>query len=432
MFTTGHAKQEHALMYTRREWMIGAGFWGAAALLPAAQSGDWPQFRGPDRSGISRETGLLRKWPAAGPKLLWSVPVTQGYAGAAIVGGRVYHHDYDEAKSEWCVNCRSLAGGKLVWQFREAREIRPNHGITRTTPAVDGRFVCSLDPKAVLHCLDARTGNQIWRKSLVTEYQAAIPSWYNGQNPLQEANRIVVATGGAAILAALDKATGKEIWRTPNPGQYAMSHASVMPAVLGGVRQYLYGTLKGPLGISAQDGKLLWEFPRKFNVAVAPSPVPVDDERVFMTASYDAGCVMVRVRRTGGAFHAEPLFDMQNNEWNSEVHTPIVHRGHLFAVGKKKRGLFTCLSLDGKQVWTSEGKASFGLGGFLLADGMFLVMEGDTGRLRLIEASTTGYNELASAQVLAGQEVWAPMALSEGKLVLRDLTKMICLDVAHA
>jgi len=418
-------------MYTRRDWMIGAGAAGVASLLPAAaaQGSDWPQFRGPDRNGISRETGLLRKWPAGGPKVRWSVPVTQGYAAAALVGGRVYHHDYDEAKAEWCVNCRSLVDGKLVWQFREAREIRPNHAITRTVPAVDGRFVCSLDPKAVLHCLDVKTGKQIWRKSLVTEYQATIPSWYNGQNPLQEADRLIVATGGAAIMVALDKATGKELWRTANPGQYMMSHSSVMPAVLGGVKQYLYGTLKGPLGVAAKDGKLLWEFPRKFNVAVAPSPIAVDEERVFMTASYDAGSVMVRVRRTGEAFKAEAVFDMKNNEWNSEVHTPIVYKGHLFAVGKKKRGLFTCLSFDGKEVWTSEGKASFGLGSFMMADGMFFVLDGDTGKLRLIEASTTGYNELAGAQVLSGQEVWGPMALSDGKLVLRDLTKMVCVDV---
>jgi outer membrane protein assembly factor BamB len=422
-------------MYTRRGWIIGAGAAGVASLLPAAQGSDWTQFRGPDRNGISKETGLLRKWPAAGPKVLWSVPVTQGYAAAAIVGGRVYHHDYDEAKSEWCVNCRSLADGKLVWQFREARDIRPNHAITRTIPAVDGRFVCSLDPKAVLHCLDAKSGKVVWHKSLVTEYKTTIPSWYNGQCPLQEADRLIIATGGAAILVALDKATGKELWRTPNPanpgnpGGYMMSHSSVMPAVLGGVKQYLYGTLKGPLGVSAKDGKLLWEFGRKFNVAVAPSPIAVDEERVFMTASYDAGSVMVRVRRTGEAFKAEAVFDMKNNEWNSEVHTPIVYKGHMFAVGKKKRGLFTCLSFDGKEVWTSEGKASFGLGSFMMADGMFFVLDGDTGRLRLIEASTTGYNELASAPVLAGQEVWGPMALSDGKLVLRDLTKMICVDV---
>ena len=355
--------------------------------------------------------------------------MAQGYAGAAIVGGRVYHHDYNEAKSEWSINCRSLADGKLVWQFSEPREIRPNHAITRTIPAVDTRFVFSLDPKAVLHCLDVKTGKQVWRKSLVTEYKATIPSWYNGQCPLQEPTRLIVATGGDAILVALDKATGKEIWRTPNPGQQVMSHASVMPAVLGGVKQYLYGTLKGPLGVSAQDGKLLWEFGRKFNVAVAPSPIAIDDERVFMTASYDAGSVMVRVRKAGAAFKPECAFDMKMNEWNSEVHTPIVHKGHLFAVGKKRRGLFTCLNPDGKQVWTSDGKASFGLGSQLLADGMFFVMDGDSGKLHLIEASTTEYKELASAQVLAGPEVWAPMALSNGKLVLRDLGKMICLDI---
>ena len=416
-------------MYTRRAWIMGLGSIGLAAIRPAPRGPDWPQFRGPDRTNISKETGLLRTWPAGGPRRLWSVPVEQGYAGASIVGGRVYHHDYDIKKSEWLVNCRALATGQQIWQYREPREIRPNHAITRTVPAVDSRFVISLDPKAVLHCLDVKTGKQVWRKSLVTEYQTTIPSWYNGQNPLQEADRVIIATGGAAILVALDKATGKEIWRTPNPGRLLMSHASVMPAVLGGVRQYLYGTLAGPLGVSARDGALLWSFPRKFNVAVAPSPIAVDGECVFMTASYDAGCVMVRVRRAGSVFHAESVFDMQRNEWNSEVHTPIVHQGRLFAVGKKKRGLFTCLGLDGKEVWTSEGKASFGLGSFLLADDMFFVMDGNNGTLNLVEANTAAHRELASAQVLNGEEVWGPMALSEGKLVLRSLTEMICLDV---
>lgn len=390
---------------------------------------DWPQFRGAGRDATSKETGLLRKWPAGGPKVLWTVPVAQGYAGAAIVGGRVYHHDYDEKKQEWIVYARTLADGKELWQFREARVIRPNHAITRTVPAVDGRYVFSLDPKLGLHCLDIKTGKQLWSRNLVADYKATIPPWYNGQNPLLEQDRIVIATGGDAILVALDKATGKEIWRTPNPKKFVLTHASVMPAVLGGVKQYVFGTLNGPLGVSAADGSLLWEYPRKFNVAVAPSVLPIDGERVFMTASYDAGSVMVRVRREGGRFRAEPAWDMKLNEWNSEVHTPVLHKGHMFAVGKKKRGLFTCLTLDGKEVWTSDGKAYFELGSYLLADGMFFVLEGKTGTLRLIDANTTGYNELASAQVLSGPDVWAPMALSDGKLIVRDLTKMIALDV---
>jgi outer membrane protein assembly factor BamB len=416
-------------MPARRTRCISLSCWAVAALISATHGADWPQFRGPARDNISKEIGLLRQWPASGPKVLWTVPVAQGYAGAAIVSGRVYHHDYDESKNEWGVHCRSLISGKVIWSYKEARVIRPNHAITRTVPAVDGKYVFSLDPKFGLHCLDARTGKQLWAKNLVTEYKTVIPPWYNGQNPLMEDDRIIIATGGAAIMVALDKATGKEIWRTPNPGKLVLSHASVMPAVLGGVKQYLWGTLNGPLGVSAKDGTLLWEYPRKFNVTVAPSPLAVDGERVFMTASYDAGSLMVRAQSNGGSFRAESVFDMRNNEWNSEVHTPIVYKGHMFAVGKKRRGLFSCLSLDGKEVWTSDGKASFDLGSFLMADGMFFVLDGKTGMLRLVEASTIAYKELASAQVLSGPEVWGPMALSDGKLVLRDLTKMVCIDV---
>ncbi len=416
-------------MHSRRLWLPGLTAGLIAMWSSPGSAADWPQFRGPARDAISRETGLLRQWPAAGPKVLWTIPVCQGYAGAAIVAGRVYHNDYNEAKSEWGVFCRSLTTGKEIWRFTEVRKIRPNHAITRTVPAVDGKFVFSLDPKCGLHCLDARTGKTVWYKDLVTAYKTRIPPWYNGQNPLLEPDRIVIATGGDAILVALDKATGKELWRTPNTINLLMSHVSVMPAVIAGVKQYLYSTLDGILGVSAKDGKLLWTYPRKFNIAAVPSPLAIDGERIFLTGPYDAGSIMVRVRRAGDSFKAEPVFDMKNNEWNSEVHTPIVHNGHFFAVGKKRRGLFTCLNFDGKAVWDSDGKASFELGSFLLADGMFFVLEGRTGMLRLLEASTTGYKELAKAQVLAGEDVWGPMALSDGKLVLRDMSKMVCLDV---
>ncbi len=412
----------------RASWRVTLACVAVASAIAVAGAEEWPQFRGPARDGISKETGLLRQWPSGGPKVLWTVPVGQGYAGAAIVGGRVYHNDYDEKKNEWGVYARSLADGKEIWRYREPRVIRPNHAITRTVPAVDGKYVFSLDPKLGLHCLDAKTGALVWRRDLVADYKTIIPPWYNGQNPLLEPTRIVIATGGQAIMVALDKATGKEIWRTPNPGKLVLSHASVMPAVIGGVKQYLYATLNGPLGVST-DGKLLWEHPRKFNVAVAPSPVAVDGQRVFMTASYDAGSLMIRLQPDGGRFKAERVFDLTPNEWNAEVHSPIAYKGHLFGVASKKRGLFTCLTLDGKEVWTSEGKAAFELGSFLLADGMFFVLEGKTGMLRLIDASTTGYKELASAQALGGHDVWGPMALSDGTLVLRDLTKMVALDV---
>ncbi len=399
------------------------------ALAATARADDWPQWRGPNRDNISRETGLLRQWPEGGPKVLWSTQACEGYAAAAVHSDRVYFEDYSPQAKEWYLRCLSLADGQELWRLKDGKTIRSNHGITRAVPATDGRYVFALDPKCVLHGVDAATGSEVWRKDLVAFYKTQIPPWYNGQNPLIEPDRLVIAPGGDALLVALDKATGNEIWRTPNAQNWPLSHSSIMPAQLGGVKQYVWCTLFGPLGVRAEDGKLLWHQPRKFNVAVAPSALPIGDDRVFMTAGYDAGSIMLRVKAAGETFGTEPLFELTSAQWNSDVHTPVLYQGHMFGISAKGRGLFTCLDLDGKVVWNSEGQAFFGLGSFLLADGMFFVLEGDTGMLRLLDANATEYRELAHAQVLSGNDVWGPMALSNGKLVLRDMGKMVCIQV---
>jgi outer membrane protein assembly factor BamB len=412
----------------RRTCLACVAIWLAFSAPGLAEN--WPQFRGSRRDGISAETGLLRAWPDGGPKVLWSTPVGQGYAAAAIYDGKVYFNDYDESTSDYLIRCLRLDDGKELWRFTEKRRIRANHAITRTVPATDGSYVFSLDPKAVLHALDAATGEELWRKDLVQEYGSKIPPWYNGQCPLIEKDRVLIApVGTSALVVALDKASGKELWRTPNPDNWLLSHSSLMPGRLAGVDQYLISVLQGTVGVAAADGRRLWHFPFKFNLTVSPSPLVIDAERVYVTGAYDAGGAMFRVKKAGAGFSTEPIFVHASDEWNSEVQTPILFRKHMFAVGKKKRGLFTCVDLDGKQVWTSEGKASFELGSFILADGMFLVLEGKTGTLRLLEANTTGYQELASAQVLSGPDVWGPLALSDGKLVIRDLARMVCLDL---
>lgn len=399
-------------------------------LAGPLQAGDWTQFRGPQRDNVSEETGLMRDWPDAGPPVIWTTTVCQGYSSPAIVKGRVYLNDYDEKTKTWFVRCMTLADGKELWRFEEKRKIRPNHGITRSVPAVDEKYVFSLDPKCVFHCLDIATGKELWRKNLVREYKARIPPWYNGQCPLIEADRVIIGVGGEAMMVAFDKATGKEIWRTPNPDKWPLSHASVMPVKLRGEKQYLWCTLKGLMGVSAKDGRLLWVFPWKFNIAVAPSPVAIDDSRVFMTSGYDADSVMLRVNREADTWTAEEVFRLSSSQWNSEVHTPIVYKGHLFGVGRKKRGLFTCMDFDGNAIWSSKGKATFELGSFLLADGMFYALEGKTGMLRLLDANTHEYKELAAAQLLGGHDVWGPIAISDGKMIIRDMGKLICIDVA--
>ena len=406
------------------------------SLVAAVAAADWPQFRGPARDGMSAETGLYRSWPAGGPKVLWKTTVADGYAGAAIRDGVVYVNDYDMANKAHLVRAISLSTGKDIWQFPAPVDVRPNHGISRTVPSVSTKLVFSLDPKCRFFVLDAKTGKVVWQKNLVQEYKATIPGWYAGQNPLLDGDRVVLATGGDALAVAFDQATGKEIWRSPNPGKDVMSHVSLMATTIGGVKQYLYLTMNKVVGIAAADGALLWQIPFAVKMAACPSPVAIGDGRIFITSGYEAGSMMIQVEKGAAGFTAKKIYGLTAAQFNSEVHTPILYKNHLFAVGSKTRGRFTCLGLDGKPVWQSpvaSGDAAatrtFELGGFLLADGMFFVLDGVSGALRLIEASTTEYKELASAQVLSGGDVWGPPALSNGRLVIRDMNQMYCLQV---
>jgi outer membrane protein assembly factor BamB len=412
---------------------------GALALIAISTfGGDWPQFRGSDRTNISSETGLYRSWPAKGPNVLWKTTVCEGYAGAAIKDGRVYLNDYNAEKKEHLIRCISLADGKDLWQWSYAVEIRPNHGITRTVPAIGQKLVFCLDPKCRFHALDAKTGKLVWQKNLLQEYKATIPGWYAGQNPLLDGDRVLLATGGDALVIAFDQATGKEIWRTPNPGKELMSHSSLMPATIGGVKQYLYLTMKNLIGIAAADGQQLWSVPFSAKMVAVPSPVSIGDGRIFVTSGYEAGSAMYQVEKGAGGFTAKKLYALTSSQFNSETQTPILFQNHLFAVSSKTKGRFTCLGLDGNVVWQSpvvsgnaDATRTFNLGGFLLADGMFFILDGNTGMLRLVEANTKEYKELASAQILSGEDVWGPLALSDGKLIIRDMSQMVCLQVGQ-
>ena len=398
----------------------------------AMTSEDWPQFRGALRDGISQAVGLADSWPEGGPPLLWEVELGEGYSSPAVVGKRIFLNDYDEQRSVWMVRCLELNSGKEIWRYEVAKRIRPNHAITRSVPATDGGFVFSIDPKCELHCVDARDGSLIWKSFLPIAYDSQIPPWYNGQCPLLEEDKLIIATGGRALMVALDKATGKAIWETPNPDGHLLSHASIMPLEFDGVRQYAYVTLKGAVGVAADDGRVLWDFPWQFNTAVPTTPLPLGEGKLLLTSGYHARTVVCQVSREGDDWKAEEVLSLPppTKGWNSEVHTPIVHRGFVFGIGKKQRGLWTCLSLDAEELWNSSRIAAFGMGGYLLADGKFFVLEGRSGTLRMLDATADEFRELAAVKVLDGHDVWAPPVVSRGKLLIRDLHKLVCLDIA--
>jgi outer membrane protein assembly factor BamB len=398
---------------------------GQAATLPGA----WPRFRGPDSDGVSKETiPLARTWPVAGPRELWAVDVGEGYAGAAVLNGRVYLMDYDRDKRQDALRCLSLADGREIWRYAYPVAVKRNHGMSRTVPAVTDKLVVAMGPKCHVVCLEPVTGQLLWGLDLVRQYGTTVPPWYAGQCPLIEQDRVILAPGGKdALLLALDGSNGKAVWQTPNPRGWKMTHSSIMPMEFGGEHLYVYCANQGVVGVSASDGALRWETTDwKISLATVPSPVILDGGKIFLSGGYNAGSLMMQLKKEGDRMVAQTLFKLGPEVFGATQHTPVLRDGHLYGVRADER--FVCLDLQGKVAWTSDPGQKFGLGSFVAGNDLILAMN-DSGLLRLIEARADKYQLLAQAQVLQGRESWGPLALAGGRLIARDLTRMVCLDL---
>jgi outer membrane protein assembly factor BamB len=398
---------------------------------PAELAGEWPQFRGPNRDGLVAAGGkLARDWHAHPPREIWGVDVGEGYAGAAVSAGRVFLVDYDRDARMSALRALSLADGRELWRFAYPLTIKRNHGMTRTVPAIAGDFVVALDSKCNVLCVDARSGELRWTVNLVREYGATIPEWYAGQCPLIVGDQVILAPGGkAALLLALDLATGKPVWQTPNPRDWKMTHSSIAPMTLRGRAQFVYCAHKGVVGVDAASGALLWETTDwKISIATVPSPVPLPENRIFLTGGYGAGSLTLEVEEAAGVWTAKTLSRLPPKIFGATQHTPILKDGHLY--GAREDDRFACLKLDGQVVWASSPDVTFGLGPFLMADDLIYAVN-DGGKLRLIEATPTRFQLLGEKLVLSGRESWAPLALAGSRLLVRDLSRLVCLDVGE-
>jgi outer membrane protein assembly factor BamB len=403
----------------------------AGEAEPATElPGSWPCFRGEDRDGVAEDSvPLLRDWPEDGPEVLWSLDVGDGYAGAAVDRGRLWLLDYDFDRKADVLRCLSLADGGEIWRRWYSNPIRKQHGLSRTVPAVAGKYVVSLGPSCHVLCCEADTGEALWSIDLVEEYGAEVPEWYAGQCPLIDDGRVILAPGGDALMIAVDCATGEVLWRTPNPNGWKMTHASIAPATIAGRKMYLYASTGAAVGVDAATGELLWADTswRMRGPALCATPVPCGDGRILLSTGYRGGSKMIRVTRDGDAFAVETLWQVGERVLGSEQQTPIFYRGHIYAV--TPRGRLTCVDLEGRTLWdTSEGRKFYkGYGPYMIADGLLLVM-GSNGLLVAAEATPAGYRELAAAEVV-GKESWAPMALAGGRLLVRDINRLVCLDL---
>jgi outer membrane protein assembly factor BamB len=400
----------------------------------------WPGFRGEFHDNIYRGAlPLIDNFSQGGTEILWSATFGEGHAGPAIYDGMVYLLDYDEEMRADMLRVFSLETGQELWRRWYSIHVRRNHGMSRTVPAVTNEYILTMGPRGHVMCLDRLTGDLLWSIDLEQEWGTEIPLWYTGQCPLIDDGVAVIAPGGDALMIGVDCATGEVLWETPNPDGWDMSHSSVMPFTYGGRRMYVYSAIGGAVGVAADGpdaGAVLWKVPEWNHRVLAASPVCLPDGRIFLTAGYGAGSMMIRLHERGSGFEVEILETFRPGlGLSSEQQTPVYVDGHLFGVlpkdGRANRNQFVCVDPDNitSFVWTSGPSARFGLGPFILADGKFYLLD-DDGTLFIIEKSTRQFRLLDSRKIIEdGHDAWAPLAISEGYMLLRDSHTLVCIDL---
>ena len=412
-----------------------AKFAGAPSLL----TGSWPRFRGGDFDNISKERiKLADGWGEGGPAVLWSVDLGEGHAGPVVADGRVFLLDYDEENRRDVLRCFSLDNGEEIWQRGYDIFIKRNHGMSRTVPAVQDSYVVSMGPLCQVMCVTADSGRLKWGLDVAAEYESETPLWYTGQCPLIDDSVAVIATGGKALLIGVHLETGKVLWETPNPDGWKMSHSSIMPMTILGSPFYVYSAIGGLVGVSADSatlGQALFKTTAWSPSVVAPSPLKVAEDKIFVTAGYGAGSMLFQVKKQGGQWSLETLQKNKPEEGLcAEQQTPLVFKDHLFSILPKdagpRRNQFVCAPVDDPATiqWTSSRDMRFGLGPYLIADGKFYILSDDA-VLTIATATTDAFKPLSQTRIMDGVDAWAPMAIVDGRLLCRDSHRMVCLNV---
>jgi outer membrane protein assembly factor BamB len=396
---------------------------------PSNLTGRWPAFRGADYNAVvESDAPLARQWPVEGPPKLWEVALGQGYAAPAVYDGRVYLIDYDMEAQRDAIRCLSLDDGKEIWRYSYPVKIKRNHGMSRTIPAVNDKYIVTIGPKCHVTCLDANSGEFKWMIDLVAEYGTKEPLWYAGQCPLIVDNKAILAPAGKDVLMmAVDCETGEIVWKTPNPDKWQMTHCSIIPMRFADKDFYVYPGSRGVAGVSAEDGALLWQTDAWYLRVNVPTPVDCGDGRVFLCAGYNKGSMMLQLESENDRIIPKVLFELEPEVFGSDQQTPVFYNGCIYGVRPDKQ--LVCMDTQGKIIWTSGSDNKYGLGPYIIANEMIYILD-DDGVLSLIEATPEKFNKITSVKVLEGHESWGPPVLVAGRLLVRDLTTLICLDVA--
>lgn len=419
-----------------RSWIALSAFLVPIVCLTASWANDWPSFRGSDRSGVSKETGLLQAWPENGPPLLWEGKgAGRGYSSLAIAGGRIYTlgdggspEDKDEA-----LRCFKEENGELIWKTKTGpawESGQPNWQSSRGTPTVDGELVYVVTPHGELVCCETESGKERWRKDFKKDFEGKKgDGWGYSESVLIDGDQLICTPGGEkTTIAALNKLTGEVKWTTVREGDRGAGHASVVISEVGGVRIYVQSTASGPIGIRAGDGKLLWEYAVDKTTAVIPTPL-VRDDLVFFVAGYKRGGALLRqVPGADGAVAIQEIYPVKPELANK--HGGVVLVGDYIYGDSDDKGIPYCAELlTGTVKWQKRGSGS-NSAAYAAADGC-LYIRFASGVMVLAKASPEDYVEVGSFKVPGSGDrpSWSHPVIANGKMYLREQDVINCYDI---
>jgi len=397
---------------------------------------DWPQYLGPNRNATSDEKGLLRSWPAEGPKVLWTIDLGPGFGGAAVSDGKVYLLDRIGNEQD-IFRCLDLGTGREQWSYTYDAPGRVQHPGSRSTPAVDGGYVYTCGSFGDVYCFVIKTQKPVWKKNVWKDFDNGQgPRWAITQNPLIYGDSLILASQTEkAGVVAYDKLTGKVKWTSEalpggvgyvSPKIVKINGNDNLVMITAGRRGVGGGAV---IGMDPKNGRQLWIYEGWNCMIPVPNITEIGDGRLFVTGGYEAGSAMLKIEKQGDSYSAAELY--KTDDFGTHVHPAILYKGHLYAhcTTNTRRDGMVCMDLAGNVKWKTGRSPVFDKGGFILVDDLILSLDGRDGILNLIEPNPEGFKRLASVDLLDTTECWGPLALADGKLLIRDQKQMKCVAV---
>ena len=384
-------------------------------LPPSTGSTYWTDYRGPNRLGRYDQAPILTNWPADGLRRIWKQPVGGGYASFTVANGLAF--TIEQRRETEVVAAYDIASGRERWTNAWPalfREFMGGNG-PRATPVWDQGRVYALGATGELRCLEAATGKLVWNKNILSDNGARNLQWGMAGSPLIVDGKAIVAPGGPGgrSVVAYDKLSGQRVWSSLDD---QAAYASPVVVTVGGRRQLLIVTAGRVVGLTVEEGRLLWEFPWVTHMGInCTEPMVVGPNRVYVSSGYDHGAAVLELAPRGNGF--EPRVVWANNRMKNKFNDPVLYEGHIYGLDE---GILACIDVATGDLKWKGGR--YGYGQVLLASGHLVVLTED-GDVALVRASPERFQEVSRFSVLSGK-TWNNPAISDGLLLVRNETEM--------